>query len=111
MDFLRHVFAHFVVFVYLLCFRQAYLCVFVFHLVVGHYHAVAVDFEVAVFGVYNHVEVFVGAILLLQHAVERVFNHTDECRAVNVFCFLEVLEGILQAYFFLCYFCCHYIFV
>ena len=105
-DFFAHLFAHFIVGVNLLCGREGNLAVFVLQFVVGHYFAVAVDFKVALVGVDNDVEVFVGAKDFGNHAAKAFFEHADHSGAVNVFGLLKFGEGVNKTNGF-CLFLCH----
>ncbi len=72
--------------------RDGDLRVGILHLAVGHHRAVAPDFEVALFGVDNHVEVFIRLVLLLQGVAENVLQHADHRALVDVFQLLEFSE-------------------
>ena len=105
---LAHVLPHLVVGFDLLRVLQRYLFIFVFHLSIGHNHAVAVDFEVSLVGVHNHVEVLVAAEDLGKHIAETFLQHAHQRSTVDILGLLELLEGIDHTdLFFFIFLCCH----
>ena len=105
-DGLRHVLAHFVVVGNLACLAQADLHVGVFDLVVLDDGAVAVDFEVALVGVYDDVVVLVRALHFGYDVAEALFEHAHERGAVDVLCLFELCEGVDES---VGLFLCHYL--
>ena len=108
---LRNVLAHLVVGLNLAGVGQADFLILVLHLTVVNDHAVAIDFEVALVGVDNHVEVLIAAVNLGQHVAEALFKHAHQCGAVYVLSILKLLEGINHTDCHLvCFLCCHSLF-
>ena len=92
-NFLCHVLSHFVVGSNFLRFAECDLLVGVSHLVVVDNGSVAVDFAVALFGIYDYVEVFVRAKELGNHASEAFFEHPHHGGDINVLVFLKLRKG------------------
>ena len=76
-DVLTHFLTHLIVGLNLQSLRQRNLLVLILHLIIVDDDAVAVNLEVALVGVYNHVEVLVRAEQLGQHVAEALLQHTD----------------------------------
>ena len=106
-DHFAYFLAHLVVVFYLLGVGQAYLLVLVGHLAVFHDGAVAVDFQVALVGVHDDVEVLITAEYLGNHAAEALFEHAHERGAVNVLGFLELFERFDHIRNQIGFLCCH----
>ena len=64
----------------------------VFNGSVVHDHTATYNFQVALFGVHDHVEVLVTAILLPEQRFEHILHHFHHRRAVDVFRLFKILE-------------------
>ena len=91
-----HFFAHFIVLVDAAGFAQGYLLVGVDHFIVFHHFAITVDFAIALVGVYDNIEVFVGAKDFGDYITETFFQHAYQRGAVDVFCFFEFGKCVNQ---------------
>ena len=77
----------------------------VFDFAVGHYLQVLENLHVALVGVEDYIEVFVGAEHLGQHVAERFLKHADHRGLVDVFQFFkfgELLDHI-RGFLFFCH--------
>ena len=92
--FLRNLLAYLVVGFYLLCLCQADFLVLVLYLTVSHHNTVAVNLEVTLVGVYNHVVVLVRTEHLGNDVAEAFFQHAHQCGTINVLCFFKFLKGL-----------------
>ena len=92
-----HVFALFVVGVDFARLAQGDFLVLVGHLAVGHDHAVAIDFAVALVGVDDDIEVLVRTEQLGDHAAETLFEHAHHRGAVDVLGLFEFGKSFNQA--------------
>ena len=52
------------------------------------------DLQVTFFGIYDHVKILITAIFFTQQCFEYIFNHFHHSGAVNIFCFLKILESV-----------------
>ena len=73
---------------------KRYFLVLVLYFAVGHNHAVAVDFKVALVGVHDDVEILVRPEHLCNDVSETLFKHAHQCGAVDVFCLFKLLKGL-----------------
>ncbi len=67
---------------------------FVGHLTIGHNLAHAPDFQVTRVGVYDHVEILVGAVFLFDEGTEHVFKNAHHRGPVYVFARFEFCKYI-----------------
>ena len=107
-DTLRHLLTHFVVGLYLERILKADLLVFILHLTIGYYRTVAIDFKVALVGVHDDIKVLVTAINLGEYITKTLFQHADQCGAVDILRLLELFKGVNHTdWLFRCFSCCH----
>jgi len=108
---LRHLLVHLIIGFYLAGIGQTDLLVIVFHLAIGHHHAVAVDLKVALVGVDNNIKVLVTAIYFCEHVAETLLQHAYKRSAVDVLRILEFAERVNHAHLlFIFLLCCHSLF-
>ena len=79
-----HLFAHFVGFVEFAGVRNGYLLVGVLHLAVLHDDAVAPDFEVALVGIDDYVEVLIRFVSLYQQMAENILQYSYHRTLVDI---------------------------
>ena len=80
---------------------------------VGNHLEVLEYLHVALVGVQDNVEVFIGAEHFSENVAERLFQHADHCGLVDVLEFLELGELLdhIGSFLFLCHYIVFYIFI
>ena len=99
LHFINHLFSHFIVFIYLLSCTKCNLHTFIFQFIILYDCACTKNFAVASLRVDNHVIVLISSIHLSNHATERIFQDSNQCRTINRLQIFEFRKGLNKIYF------------
>ena len=99
LHFVHYLFTHLIVLVYLLSCCKCNLHALIFQLIILYNSTRTKYLAVTCFRVDNNIIILISSIHFSYHATERIFQNTDQSRAINRLQILEFRKGFNKIYF------------